>query len=163
MASRTSSDVNREIDRLAGLNAWELRVEWRRQIRTSPPMRLSRDLLMRGIAYRLQERTLGGLSKPVLRRLGEIAADNEQAAQQPTHPPTRLKPGTRLLREWNGETHVVVVQADGIEWQGRNYSSLSKIAGEITGAHWSGPRFFGLRQARPKKSIEEVEPSHESS
>ena len=87
MASRTSSDVNREIDRLAGLNAWELRVEWRRQIRTSPPMRLSRDLLMRGIAYRLQERTLGGLSKPVLRRLGEIAADNEQAAQQPTHPP----------------------------------------------------------------------------
>jgi hypothetical protein len=55
-----------------------------------------------------------------------------------------VKPGTRLVREWNGQTHTVLVHADGVEWRGKRYRSLSIVAREITGAHWSGPRFFGL-------------------
>ena len=63
-------------------------------------------------------------------------------------PPISLKPGTRLVREWRGVTHTVLVHADGVEWNGRRYRSLTVIAREITGAHWSGPRFFGLKKAR---------------
>ena len=61
-------------------------------------------------------------------------------------PPISLKPGTRLVREWRGVTHTVLVHADGFEWNGKRYRSLTVIAREITGAHWSGPRFFGLRR-----------------
>ncbi len=62
------------------------------------------------------------------------------------------KPGTRLIREWRGVTHAVLVHADGYEWQGQKHRSLSLIARAITGAHWSGPRFFGLRRARVQKA-----------
>ncbi len=64
-------------------------------------------------------------------------------------PPLTVKPGTRLVREWRGATHVVLIHADGIEWRGRRFASLSLVAREITGAHWSGPRFFGLRRRQP--------------
>jgi len=72
------------------------------------------------------------------------------------------KPGTRLIREWRGVTHAVLVHADGYEWQGKRHRSLSVISRAITGAHWSGPRFFGLRRARvPKAEQEGSEPSAE--
>ena len=67
-----------------------------------------------------------------------------------------MKVGTRLVREWNGQTHTVLVHADGVEWRGKRYRSLSIVAREITGAHWSGPRFFGLRSKR-MRSIEAME------
>jgi hypothetical protein len=108
-----------------------------------PPKSLSRDLLLRGITYKIQERAFGGLSKPVLRRLSGAAPEVPKGTTRKALPAT-VKPGTRLVREWNGQTHTVLVHADGVEWRGKRYRSLSVVAREITGAHWSGPRFFGL-------------------
>ena len=108
-------------------------------------MRLSRELLNRGITYKLQERTFGGLSKSSLRKLDWLEVDPSAGEQRKSIPPVSLKPGTRLIRDWHGVTHTVLVHADGLEWNGRRYNSLTLIAREITGARWSGPRFFGLR------------------
>ena len=106
-------------------------------------MRLSRDLLMRGMTYKLQERPLGGLSTSIIRKLERLNLDSEASDAQKLAPPISLKAGTRLVREWRGVTHTVLVHADGLEWNGRRYRSLTIVAREITGAHWSGPRFFG--------------------
>jgi len=138
---RSSLDIAAELARLEGLANFELRSEWRRLHSMQPPKSLSRDLLLRGITYKIQERSFGGLSKSVLRRLS--APEAPQGAARKAAPAV-VKPGTRLVREWNGQTHTVLVHADGVEWRGKRYRSLSVIAREITGAHWSGPRFFGL-------------------
>ncbi len=139
-----SIDISAELVRLEGLTNFELRAEWRRLHHMQPPKSLSRDLLLRGITYKIQERAFGGLSKSVLRRLtgGGPGATCDQPRR--AAPRTTVKPGTRLVREWKGQTHTVLVHADGVEWHDRRYRSLSVVAREITGAHWSGPRFFGL-------------------
>jgi Protein of unknown function (DUF2924) len=109
-------------------------------------MRLSRDLLIRAITYKLQERSYGGLSKAAARKLEQAAAGPpSRGAAKPT-PSVSLRPGTRLVREWHGVTHTALIHADGIEWRGQRFRSLSVVARKITGARWSGPRFFGLRQ-----------------
>ena len=122
----------------------ELRAEWRRLYRKPPPHRLSRDLLIRGVAYKIQEAVHGGLSRPTLRRLKILSEQGSSGAGSKIERQAAFKPGTKLLREWNGTTHEVQVLANGFEWRGQTYASLSKIAKAITGAHWSGPRFFGL-------------------
>jgi len=136
-------DIAAELTRLEALTNFELRSEWRRLHGMQPPKSLSRDLLLRGITYKIQERTFGGLSKSVLRKLSEAPSNVVRQAMG-----VRVKVGTRLVREWNGQTHTVLVQAKGIEWCGKLYGSLSVIAREITGARWSGPRFFGLTTKR---------------
>ena len=141
----TSLDIAAELSRLEGLTNFELRGEWRRLQGMQPPKSLSRDLLLRGITYKIQERAFGGLSKSVLRRLSGAAPETPRGVTRKAAPAI-VKPGTRLVREWNGQTHTVLVQADGVEWRGRRYRSLSVVAREITGAHWSGPRFFGLER-----------------
>src|SRR6202047_4050942 len=139
-------DVAKALVRLSEVTIFELRGEWRRLHRMPPPMRLSRDLLIRGIIYQLQERAYGGLSKAAARKLAQAAAGPpRRGAAKPT-PPGSLRPGTRLVREWHGVTHTALIHADGIEWRGQRYSSLSVVARKITGARWSGPRFFGLRR-----------------
>lgn len=140
-------DLDQELARLEGLTIFELRGEWRRHLRMAPPMRLSRDLLLRGIAYRQQEKALGGLSRTCLRRLSVAPIDSGDSTSRMAKKALSLKPGTRLVREWHGVTHVVLVHPDGFEWEGRRYRSLSVIARAITGAHWSGPRFFGLTRS----------------
>jgi hypothetical protein len=139
-------DTAAEMARLAGLGIDELRSEWRRLHQTSPPKRLSRDILLRGISYRLQERRHGGLSQATLRTLLSATAARRSFALQ-RRPRVAFKPGTRLVREWHGQTHTVLILDDGVEWRGQRYRSLSVVARAITGARWSGPRFFGL-QAR---------------
>ena len=111
-------------------------------------MRLSRDLLLRSIIYKLQERAYGGLPKTVARNLEQGSVASSEQAEPRIALQISLKPGTRLVREWRGETHVVLIQVDGVEWRGRRYASLSIVAKEITGTHWSGPRFFGLGRRR---------------
>ena len=147
--ARPTIDIAAELARLVDLTIFELRGEWRRLHRASPPMRLSRDLLVRGITYKLQERALGGLSKSVLRKLEQTDAAPTGQRSARSHKTISPKPGMRLVREWHGVTHTVLVHADGVEWRDRRYRSLSVVAREITGAHWSGPRFFGLRQRSP--------------
>ncbi len=139
-------DVAKALVRLSEVTIFELRGEWRRLHRMPPPMRLSRDLLIRAITYKLQERVYGGLSMATLRKLAQAGADPSGRGATKPAPPISLRPGTRLVREWRGVTHTALIHADGIEWRGQRYRSLSVVARKITGARWSGPRFFGLRQ-----------------
>lgn len=145
--AKATLDIAVEIARLEGLAIEKLRQEWRRLHQTPPPRRLSRDILLRGITYKLQENAFGGLSKAVLRRLQSSDVGDLSSAVKRIPRPS-FRPGTRLVREWHGLTHSVVILADGVEWRGRRYRSLSVVAREITGAHWSGPRFFGLTAGR---------------
>jgi hypothetical protein len=131
---------------LSTLSLGDLRLEWRRLYRADAP-RLSRDIMVRAIAYRLQEVAQGGLSKATLRRLATLAAEFESSGTIATSEGPRIKSGSRLVREWHGRTHVVTVSDAGFEFDGAIYKSLTKIAQDITGARWSGPRFFGLAKA----------------
>jgi hypothetical protein len=139
----TSLDIGAELSRLEGLTNFELRSEWRRLHSMQPPKTLSRDLLLRGITYKIQERAFGGIPKSVLRKLSDAASEAPWGVTRKAAP-ALVKSGTRLVREWNGQTHTVLVHGNGVEWRGKHYKSLSVVAREITGAHWSGPRFFGL-------------------
>ncbi len=142
------SSLSDKITALSGSDAARLRAEWRKLYRTEPP-RLSRDLMIRAIAYKVQERVLGGLGAATKRTLRELARKLETDDDLGTAANIRLKPGAKLIREWHGRSHIVVVLDEGFEFDGKRYRSLSEIARAITGAHWSGPRFFGLR--RPPK------------
>ena len=123
----------------------KLRCEWRRLYCREPP-RFSRDLLIRAIGYRLQEIEHGGLNKSTRRKLKTLAKIFETTGRVAPDPGLSLKPGARLVREWHGRTHTVTVTEDGFEYFGVSYPSLTKVAKEVTGAHWSGPRFFGLKR-----------------
>ena len=131
---------------LAGTSLDLLRGEWRRLYHSEPP-RISRDLLLHGIAYRRQELKHGGLGKTTRRKLKTLAKMFRTTGRVSPDPGLALKPGARLVREWRGRTHTVTVTEDGFEFAGTSYASLTKIAKKITGAHWSGPRFFGLVRA----------------
>jgi hypothetical protein len=134
-----------ELQALPRKTTRELRERWQTLIGTAPPGGLSRDLLMRVIANQLQEATFGSLPPATQRRLAALArrGDSDRAAVAGTAM-LRLKPGSKLVRAWRGRTHTVLVLEDGFEHQGKRYASLTQIAGAVTGAHWSGPRFFGL-------------------
>jgi hypothetical protein len=105
----------------------ELRYEWLRLYHCEPP-RLSRDLLVRGIGYRLQELQHGGLSKSTHRKLKTLAKMFRTEGRVASDPGLSLKPGARLVREWHGRTHTVTVTEDGSEYAGLTYPSLTKIA-----------------------------------
>jgi hypothetical protein len=122
----------------------ELRDEWQRLFGNDVP-RISRDLLILGIAYRRQENKHGGLGRATLRKLRTLANSIRTTGRIGPTPALRLKPGARLIREWGGHTHTVTVTEEGFLYGGATYPSLTTIARKITGAHWSGPRFFGLR------------------
>ena len=137
-----------ELDRIVSLPTHQLRIEWRRHFRGEPPRGLSRDLLLRAVTYKMQERVHGGLTQADKKALRDLAAKiTGEGADGALHLSPILKPGQRLVREWRGQTHSVLVLQDGFEYQDRRYRTLSEIARQITGAHWSGPRFFGLVRA----------------
>lgn len=121
----------------------ELQKRWVELYDTPCPIRISRKLLTHAVAYKLQERVYGGLDKKTLRLLekaaSDLAAGRSLAARGPL-----IKPGTRLLREWNGKVHEVIVLETSVQYRDKSWPSLSAVAREITGARWSGPRFFGL-------------------
>jgi len=123
---------------LPGLSTEAVRAAYRRLYRRSPPAAFSRDLLIRAVAYRLQEQIRGGLSPETKLLLDRLARGKAQAARW-------IKPGSTLVRSWGGQTHQVVVTAQGFLWNGSVHASLSEIARLITGTRWNGPRFFGLR------------------
>ena len=137
--------VDGEIARLVDRSTQELRRAWRRLYHTGPPLGLSRDLIIRGLADKLQQRAHGGPSRALHRHLQTLAGEFKKAALS-FHPSIVLKTGATLVRQWRGHTHTVLVREDGFEYQGQRYRSLTVIAEQITGAHWSGPRFFGLNK-----------------
>ena len=132
--------IEAEIAQLRSLALDALRRRWRAMFGRTPPAALSKDLLGRMIAWRMQEHAFGGLDRESLSFL-------EGLARHGGSPRRQLKPGTVLVRDYQGERHTVTVVPDGFDWQGATYTSLSAIARAITGTAWSGPRFFAL--ARP--------------
>jgi hypothetical protein len=143
--SLTSSALVHEIERLKSATAVDLKERWRSLYGAEPPLRISRDLLVRALAYRTQEQALGGLKPSTRRLLARVAAHASANRPVEVAPEPDLKPGTVLLREWHGTQHQVIVREDGIVFRGKPYKSLSEVAYRITGTKWSGPRFFGLK------------------
>ena len=126
---------------LGALGRADLARLWSDLIGGDVPASMSQPMQRRFLAFELQARRSGGLPPALLARLNRIAAGEARKATP------RIKPGARLLRAWNGTTHVVDVLPDGYLWNGARHRSLSAIARAITGARWSGPRFFGLVSA----------------
>jgi Protein of unknown function (DUF2924) len=137
------AELGGEIAELVDRPTQELRRAWRRLHHTGPPLGLSRDLMIRGLADELQQRAHGGPSRALQRRLQTLAGELEKGALS-FDPGGVLKTGATLVRQWRGHTHTVLVREDGFEYEGQRYRSLTVIAQQITGAHWSGPRFFGI-------------------
>jgi Protein of unknown function (DUF2924) len=149
-----------EIAELADKATQELRLAWCKLYRKEPPVGLSRDLMIRALANKLQERAYGGFSPSMKRRLNTLAGEFEKGSLS-FDPGVVLKTGARLVRQWRGHTHTVLVLADGFEYEGQRYRSLSMIAARITGAHWSGPRFFGVTKRTSRPLSTTVGPGHE--
>jgi hypothetical protein len=137
-------DLHARLLALRTLPREELCAEWRRLLRANPPDRIRTDLLVLGIAWKIQEKARGGPKKAAETGLRELARSMSTTGDIGRAKRTKLKPGARLVREWGGAVHEVTVVERGFEWNGRAWASLSGIAEAITGAHWSGPRFFGL-------------------
>jgi Protein of unknown function (DUF2924) len=128
MASVDIQAIEGEIDRIRSLGLEDLRCEWRRLNHGEPP-RISRDLLVLALGYRLQEIAHGGLGKATRRKLQTMAKALLRTTGRVGPPPSlSLKPGARLVREWRGRTHTVTVMEDGFEYAGTSYLSLTKIA-----------------------------------
>jgi hypothetical protein len=137
------AEVDGEIARLVDRSTQELRCAWRTLHHTGPPLGLSGDLMIRGLADKLQQRAHGGRSRGLQCRLRILAAEFEKGARS-FDPGGALKTGATLVRQWRGHIHTVLVREEGFEYDGQRYRSLTVIAKQITGAHWSGPRFFGV-------------------
>ena len=144
------SELDAQIAALSTMDHTELRAEWRRLYRAHPPKKVRRDVLELGVAFKLQERVLGGLGASTRRRLTELTGTIASKGKLAEVRTIRPRPGAKLMREWGGITHEIIVLEDAFSWQGKPWRSLSAIAQAITGTHWSGPRFFGL-QGRGKQ------------
>ncbi len=141
-----------EIERLSGLPLKELKAAWAAEFCRNPPRGLGRDLLLRTLAWRIQEKAFGGHDKATERLLeahGQKKAGDARCQ--------RLKAGTVLVREFGGARHTVTIVPEGFVWQEKTYSSLTAIARVITGSNWNGPRFFGLREGEGKKAGQQQE------
>jgi hypothetical protein len=137
-----------ELKELRGLGTDELRQRWTVLFGIPPSPRISRELLIRAVAYRMQEEAGGGLSKSCRRQLARLAVTLGEGGSLEVSPTRSFKPGTKLIREWKGKVHEVVIAGGTYIWAGRHYRSLSQIARAITGTRWSGPRFFGVEAGR---------------
>ena len=137
--------LEKDLAELATMSPAQLRDRWA-QLHTGPAPSLPAPLLRRLLAQRLQEKRHGSVPMLVVRELERVAAGSG-AMPEPSRKAVPLTPGTRLIREWNGRTIAVEVREGGFVWEERTYRSLSEIAREVTGAHWSGPRFFGLKRS----------------
>jgi hypothetical protein len=149
MVARHGGTGREALSRLQQLDIRELRQEWSRLYKVEASPYLSRELLIRAVSYRLQEVASGGLRPELRHQLHQIAQELKQNGVVTTRLRSRLKFGTRLLREWRGQTYEVVVLDDGFSWEGMHYHSLTAVARKITGTAWSGPLFFGLKQRHP--------------
>jgi len=143
-----TNDTDQQIDELDSLPLLDIRKRWTRMFGAFVPKGLSQDMLIRGIAYKIQEQTQGGLSQATKRKLNTIAKqiDGDDRSGLDTGP--ALKPGTKLIREWQARPYTVTVLDEGFEYNGKRYGTLSIIAREIAGLRWSGPKFFGLKKGK---------------
>lgn len=138
--------IDDQLAGLATLSQAQLRTEWRKYHKGQlMPLGLGRDLASRAIAWKMQERVRGGLAPAASRELKRLAKQLTDTGDIDLGKEPLLKPGSKLVRQWHGTIYHVLVLEDGFQFQDRHYRSLTPIAREITGAAWSGPRFFGLK------------------
>lgn len=154
MAQRTvdAAAIEAEVNHVRSLGIDALRKRWCMMFGAVPPKGLTKDIMGRMIAYRIQEEAFGGLDRETVKLLDRLVRGDK-----PSELNRRLKAGTVLVREYQGERHTVTVAAEGFVWRDASYSSLSTIAHAITGTKWNGPRFFGLRAAGETKPTNAVE------
>lgn len=133
--------IEAKFDRIRSLGLDALRQRWGAMFGAAPPAGLTKDITARMIAYRIQEEVFGGLDRNTIMLLNRFTRGEKIGGELDR----RLKPGTVLFREYQGERYTVTVVPEGFLWRGTTYSSLSTIAHAITGTVWNGPRFFGLR------------------
>lgn len=145
--TRADPAVEAELDRLPAVPIADLRKRYRELFRTEPPKAFGPDLLRRSIAHIIQEKAYGGLPPTTRRLLDQMVKAASVKPNGRLELPRRIKPGSELVRTWNGRTYRVTVMADGFAYGGKSFASLSEIATAITGTRWNGPRFFGLRSA----------------
>ncbi|CAH2403083.1 DUF2924 domain-containing protein [Mesorhizobium escarrei] len=156
---RAKLDIETEVAAFGDLSREELTAQWEKIYRCAPPKGVRRELLIRAAAWQLQAKRLGGFSTETRRMLrSAIDRVEKKFADRDRQPNAaigdikvasaskrrQVLPGARLVRDWNGKTHIVDVVENGFVFEAKVYPSLSSIARKITGAHWSGPRFFGL-------------------
>ena len=139
-----TGDLEGQLAALARTEYPDLQAAWQRLFRSRPPKKLGREMLELAVAWKLQERASGGHGSPTKRQLVSLAQSLRTDGDIAKVRIVAMKRGATLLREWNGETHQVLVLNSGFQWRGGRWASLSAIAREITGTRWSGPRFFGL-------------------
>ena len=145
MAEDETTALEHEIARLRGLDLQGLQARWRTMFGRRAPVHLPKHLLLRIIAYRLQADVHGDLDLGTVRSLERLAKVGSSRSA-PLPDASSVRPGTLLVREWDGVLHRVMALDQGFTWNGTSYRSLSEVARAITGTRWSGPRFFGLRE-----------------
>jgi hypothetical protein len=144
---RCASEIETEIAPLRDLDLAGLRARWRTSFGRQAPAHLPRHLLLRLLAHHIQADVLGDLDAATARVLDRLAGRGS-GDTRPIANDVGLRPGTLLVREWDGASHRVMVLDEAFAWGG-SYKSLSKVARAITGTRWNGPRFFGLREKGP--------------
>ena len=144
-------NVSERLKSLPGIGKPALTQLWRELFKEVAPSHVRKELLIRILAYRIQEQAFGGLNAATRRRLREFSHTLQQDPKASLPGARSIKPGTRLLRQWQGKTYQVTVGDLGYEYDGKRYRSLSEIARLITGTRWSGPLFFGLKRNGIKK------------
>jgi hypothetical protein len=142
---------------LPKLSKTALRELWKQLFHAPSPPQLRRHLMVKILAYRLQEQAFGSLTAANRGRLRQLARafENNSNSAVPSIP--TVKPGTRLVRQWGDQVHLVNVAPSGYEYQGARYKSLSEIARLITGARWSGPLFFGIKSQQNQRKSKEAQ------
>jgi hypothetical protein len=146
--------ITDQLSSLRSLHKEALAGLWRGLFETDPPPRMRKELMLQFVAYRVQEQEFGLLSNRSRHRIGQLARaieDNSKSSLPRTRP---IKPGTRLIRQWKDQVHIVNVEEHSYEYRSTRYDSLSEIARLITGTRWSGPLFFGLKVKRIENSKE---------
>jgi hypothetical protein len=155
--SRGQSDpaaIEAEVKQLENLDLDDLRSRWKKLFGNTPPMSLRTKFLRRAVAYQIQVEAYGGLSASVRRHLREVARAARTGDASTLLGKNQIKPGTQMIREWKGVTHVLTVLETGFEWRGQTFKSLSAIARAITGTNWNGYSFFGVeRSGRSKAGV----------
>ena len=130
---------------------------WKQVFQSAPSSQLRRDLMIPILAYRIQEQAFGTLSARTRKRLRQLSQAFEKGSDSAVTGIPRIRPGTRLVRQWGDQVHLVNVHVNGYEYQGTRYRSLSEIARLITGTRWSGPLFFGVTNGTASPKSQEVE------
>jgi len=149
--------ITKRLAALSELSKQALCDLWKQLFNSSPSPNLRRDLMIPILAYQIQEQAFGSLGAGTRGRLRNLSRAFEKDSNTAVPSRQQIRPGTRLVRQWHDQVHLVNVKTNGYEYQGARYQSLSEIARLITGTRWSGPLFFGIKNQEASGNPQEAE------